>query len=221
MSKSEGFALYNAASSILGHFDDSFSTKELLEHKDPRSYVGSIDISAEDCEERVMTVSATVDYKIELAKGKSSHYKCNFTIKEENINIEHGSFRTRTISIKQADLKDKEKVIAKIKECRTELTKLLAEGKAKREANALIAGKSLAAFNIELDTIQTGLGDALQDTRTSTYSSSEEVCVTLVMSNSESVNLRFNGTTFELCILDAWRTFTTEKLVTMLSAIYL
>lgn len=220
MSKEIGIALYNAAASIFAQFDASFSVPELTEHDDPRTYVGSIDINAEDSEERVMTVSATVEYKVEWQKGKRSHYKCNFKIKEENSAIAHDAFRTRTISIKSDDLKTKEKVIAKIKEYRAELTKLVAEGKAKRAANALRAEKNLAAISNELDKIKAGLGDALAELKTSTRASSEDVSVTLKMANGESVYTHFDGTAFELHMLDKRRTFTTDKFVAVLSAVY-
>lgn len=216
-----GFSLRNAASYIFRQFNEEFKLRETYRKDDPEGCLGDITLSTEDGKEKLMVVSAKISYEIGIGKGKSSHYKCTFTIKCENHKVKHGVFRTRTLTIKDNTLESKERVIKQIKAYYAELAKLLSDAEDYNNKSRVIAEKNLELVAPELEKIKSSLSGVLKNIESEIYNGDTDVSVRIFLNNGERIYTSFDGEHFSLMLLDYRRYIKAEKLIAVIDAISL
>ncbi|EGR2229621.1 hypothetical protein DZF79_15445 [Vibrio parahaemolyticus] len=214
-----GFSLRNAASYIFRQFNEEFKLRETCRKDDPEGWLGEITLNTEDGKEKLMEVSAKISYEIGFGKGKSSHYKCIFTVKCENHKVKHGVFRTRTLTIKDNTLESKERVIKQIKAYYSELVKLLSDAEDFNNKSKVIAEKNVELVAPELEKIKSSLGDALKDIETVIRNGDTDVSVRINLNNGERIFTSFDGEHFSLMLLNNRRHIKAEKLIAVIDAV--
>ncbi len=214
-----GFSLRNAASYIFRQFNEEFKLRETYRKDDPEGYLGEFTLNTEDGKQKLITVSAKISYEIGIGKGKSSHYKCIFTVKCDNHKIKHGVFRTRTLTIKDNTLESKDRVIKQIKAYYSELAKLLSDAEDYNNKSKVIAEKNLELVTPELEKIKSSLSEVLKDIEAVIHNGDTDVSVRIYLNNGERIYTSFDGEHFSLILLDYRRCITTEKLIAVIDAI--
>lgn len=216
-----GLSLRNAASYIFRQFNEEFKFRETGHKDDTEGYLGEITLNTEDGKQKLMAVSAKIIYEIGLGKGKPSHYKCTFTVSCENHKVKHGTFRTRTLTIKDNNLESKDRVINQIKAYYAKLTKLLSYAEDFNNKSKVIAEKNLELVAPELEKIKSSLGDALKDVETATNNGDTDVSIHINLNNGERIYTRFDGENFSLMLFNKRRHIKAEKLIAVIDAISL
>lgn len=214
-----GFSLRNSAFYIFRQFNEEFTLRETYSKDDPEGLVGSITLSTEDGKEKLMEVSAKISYEIGIGKGKSSHYKCTFTVKCGSHKVKHGDFRIRTLTIRDNTLKSKDRVINQIKSYHAELTKLLSDAEDYNNKSKVIADKNLELVEPELEKIKSSIGDAIKDIETVTYNGNSDVSIRINLKNGERIFTNFDGEHFSLMLVGSLRYIKAEKLIAVIEAI--
>ena len=214
-----GFSLRDAASYIFRAFNEDFKIIDARKQDSPEGYLGEMTLNTEDGKDKLMAVSAQISHESGRGKNASSHYKCTFTIKRNNLKIKHGVFRPRTLKIKDNTLESKDRIISQIKEYYAQIIKLLSDAEDFNNKATVITDKNLELLAPELEKIKSSLGDDLKVIETVTQNGYTDVVVRIHLNSGECIFTNFNGEYFSLMLFGNLRYIKVEKLIAVIDAL--